>query len=218
VTTKSSDLQTERAHRALLVELRNGKLASGTFLSMPALVERLGMPMAAVREAVKRAETTALVTIMPKRGIMIMDAGPERTRECLDLRAMFDCEGARRIIAEGRHIPLDDLRDKHLRLRDAARAGVTPDLPDRAVKVDLSLHDALATGLGSTLARRLYAENRDRISVIQNTRPFLVDRIASAMDEHLRIIDTLEADDVDAAQVAIRDHLANTLRWWGIAV
>ncbi|TCD12292.1 GntR family transcriptional regulator [Oricola cellulosilytica] len=212
----TSDLLTERAYDALVARLRDGSLQSSAFMSMPMLVEQLDLPLAAVREAVKRAESGGLVTVLPKRGVMIMDAGPETTRECLDLRAIFDCEGARRLIEKGIDIPLGRLRDAHEKLREAATANLTPELPRRAMETDLSLHDALSRGLGTRLAARLYAENRNRIAIIQNTRPFLSDRIVSAMDEHLEIIAALEARDADRAAVAIRDHFHHTLRWWGV--
>ncbi|SEL60540.1 DNA-binding transcriptional regulator, GntR family [Roseovarius azorensis] len=212
------DLLTERAYQALLSRLRDGRLASGAFLSMPVLVEQLGLPIAAVRDAVKRAEAGGLLSVLPKRGIMIMDAGPETTRDCLELRAMFDCEGTRLLIERGGEIPIAALRQEHERLRDEAQAKLTADLSRRAVRTDLSLHDALATGLGSGLARRLYAENRDRIAVIQNTRPFVPDRIVPAMNEHLAIIAAIEARDTNRAFAEIRNHLRNTLRWWGVLV
>lgn len=214
--SNAGDGLTYKAHQALLARLRDGRLASGSFLSMPMLIQDLGLPMAATREAVKRAEASGLLSILPKRGITVMDAGPETTRECLELRAMFDCEGARRIIKTGADFPLAKLRAEHERLRDAAATRMTAGLPDEAIRTDLSLHDALAHGLDSALARKLYAENRDRIAVIQNTRPFLADRIASAMQEHLAIIDAIEARDVARATSEIRDHLRHTLRWWGV--
>jgi len=214
--SEKGDGLTDQAHQALLARLRKGGLASGSFLSMPMLVEELGLPMAATREAVKRAEASGLLRILPKRGITVMDAGPETTRECLELRAMFDCEGARRIIESGADFPLATLRAEHERLHDAAATTMTAGLPDVAIRTDLSLHDALARGLGSGLAQRLYAENRDRIAVIQNTRPFLADRIASAMREHLAILDAIEARDTPRAMSEIREHLRHTLRWWGV--
>ncbi len=213
----SPELMADRAYRALVMQLRDGRLASGNFLSIPMLVDQLEMPTAAVRDAVKRAETSGLFTVIPKRGVMVMDAGAQTTRECLDLRAMFDCDGARRLIQSGDDIPLQALRHAHERLRDDVADTLMPGLSARAIETDLSLHDALSAGIRSTLAARLYSENRDRIAVIQNTRPFLPDRIASAMTEHLAIISALEARDVEATVEAIRDHLDNTLRWWGVS-
>lgn len=206
----------DRAHAALLDRLRDGRLRSGTFLSMPVLVDLIGLPIAAMREAVKRAEASGLLTIVPKRGVAVMDAGPQTTRDCLELRTMFDCEGARRIIASGGAFPLAALRETHHQLLAEARADPACDLQQRAIRTDLSLHDALARGLDSPLAARLYGENRDRIAVIQNTRPFVPDRIAPAMEEHLAILDAIEARDSIRADAAIRYHLRETLRWWGV--
>lgn len=211
------DLLADQAHDALLAHLRSGRLRSGAFLSMPVLVDDLGLPIAAVREAVKRAEAAELLSVLPKRGVMVMEATPQTTRECLELRAIFDGEGARWLIAAGHGIDLPLLRARHEALRDRARTQLTPDLPPDAIVTDLSLHDALSRGLQSRLAQRLYAQNRDRIAVIQNSRPFLADRIVSAMAEHLEIIAALEARDSARCLAAIRDHLAQTLRWWGIA-
>jgi len=98
----------------------------------------------------------------------------------------------------------------------AARREMSPDLPKRAIATDLSLHDALSTGLDNPLVADVYQVNRDRIAVIQNTRPFLPDRIVSAMEEHLVIIDALERRDAEAAVAAVRLHYRTTLRWWGV--
>lgn len=205
-----------QAHHSLIAALRDGRIRSGAFLSTPMLVEMLGLPLAAVREAVKLAEAGGVVSVLPKRGVVVMDAGPEMTRECLELRAIFDSEGARRIIETGASLPLSQLRDTHEALRNEASEGITPDIQRRAILTDLSLHDALSAGIGLTLAARLYDDNRNRIAIIQNQRAFLPDRIVSAMDEHLAIIEALERRDADRAVAAIRHHLANTLRWWGV--
>jgi DNA-binding GntR family transcriptional regulator len=209
-------LLADQAYDKLIAALRAGDLASGQFVSMPALVDLIGLPLAATREAVKRAEARGLVSILPKRGVVVMDAGPRTTRDCMDLRALLDAEGARRLIARSTDLPLDELRDRHREVLDAARHALTPDLPKRALATDLSLHDALGGGLGNPFAAEAYRVNRDRIAVIQNTRPFLPDRIVSAMEEHFGIIDALERRDEAAAVAAIRAHYHTTLRWWGI--
>lgn len=211
------DLLAEIAYDALVGRLRDGALSSGAFVTVPGLVEMLGFPLAAVREAVKRADACGLLTVIPKRGVLIMDAGPETTRACMGLRAMFDAEGARRLIRSGADMPLKALRASHEDLLESACREMTPDLPRQAIEIDLSLHDAMSAGLGTWLETRLYEENRNRIAIIQNTRAFLPNRIVSAMEEHLSIIAALEARDADAAADAIRVHLQGTLQWWGVS-
>lgn len=205
-----------KAFDALVQALRDGKLRSGTYFSMPNLVDELGFPIAAIREATKRAEQQSLLKILPKRGITVMDADPEFTRHCMDLRATLDKEGARRLLAQGPMQGLEPLRDKHQDMLDRASQNMTPLLPPQAITVDLSLHDALASGLENPLLLQCYAENRNRIAVIQNARPLLQDRIVPAMQEHLSIIAALQAGDTPAAVAAIDLHLVQTLRWWGL--
>lgn len=213
---RSPDLLNEQAYQALIEKLRNGSLSSGTFLSMQMLVELLDRPIAAVRDAVKRAEASGLMEILPKKGVVVMGAGPLVTRECLELRMIFDCEGARQLIKNESAVDLHILREAHEDLLAEAIKGVTPELSKRAIKTDLMLHDALSKGIESKLTARLYEENRNRVAVIQNIRPYLSDRIISSMNEHLAIINALEQRDTNAAVEAVRNHLRHTLRWWGV--
>lgn len=209
-------LMADQAYGRLIGALRDGLLAAGQFVSMPGLVELIGLPLAATREAVKRADVNGLVSVLPKRGVLVMDASPKATRDCMDLRAVLDAEGARRLIASKAVLPLATLRDSHLALIEMAETAMTPELPARAIRTDLSLHDFLAGGLDNPLTAAAYEVNRDRIGVIQNTRPFLPDRMVPAMREHLAIIDALERRDAEEAVAAIGFHYRNTLRWWGI--
>lgn len=209
-------LMADEAHDRLIGALRDGRLASGQFVSMPGLVEILDLPLAATREAVKRADVNGLVRILPKRGVLVMEASPKITRDCIDLRSLLDAEGARRLIEVGNELPVAELRASHEELLEDAIRRMTPELPRRAILTDLSLHDALARGLANPMAAEVYAVNRDRIAVIQNTRPFLPDRIVPAMQEHLAIIGAIERRDAEEAVEMIRAHYHSTLRWWGI--
>jgi DNA-binding GntR family transcriptional regulator len=207
---------TQRACAALIAALQSGALRSGQFLSIPQLVEQMGMPIAAVRDAVKQASAMGLVETFAKRGVQVMDARPDVIRDCLNFRMMLDQEGARRLIASDRELNLANLRAAHERMRDAAGDDAGPGLPARAIATDLSLHDYMAAGLNNPLATEAYEANRIRIAIIQNVRPFLLDRIRSAMTEHLAIIDGLERRDAPATVGAIEDHCEKTLRWWGV--
>lgn len=208
----------DRAYTQLIARLWDGVLTAGQFVSMPELVDLLDMPLAATREAVKRAEARQLVSVLPKRGVRVMTAGPQATRDCLDLRAILEEEGARRLIETAAPLPLDALYASHRAVLEEARRSPHPDLRLRAVATGLSLHDALASGLDNPVAVEVYRVNRDRIAVIRNAGPFLPDRIVPAMEEHLIIIDALARRDTTAVIDAVRRHARHTLRWLGILV
>lgn len=212
---EAQTFQFQQAQAALLEALDEGRLTAGRFYTMPGLAAVLGFPLAATREAVKRAEDLSLLTILPQRGVMVMETGPEVTRACLDMRASLDAEGVRRMLAAGRP-DLGALRDSHRALLDEARADPGADLSRRALAVDLSLHDFMAGGLGNLYLQQAYAANRHRIAIIQNVRAFLPDRVIPAMEEHLAILDAIEAGDPEGAAARIAHHLGQTLRWWGV--
>jgi DNA-binding GntR family transcriptional regulator len=209
-------LLAEKAFHALKALLTTGQLRAGQFVSMPDLARIVDLPLAPVREAVKRAESAGLLNVLPKRGVAVMEATPELIREYFDLRLIFDQEGARRLVRRGDGERLTELRDIHRCLVGAARTGITPSLQREAMAVDWSLHAALSDALANDTVRAIYAQNRDRISVMQHSRPLLPDRIVPAMEEHLAIIEAILGGDEQAAAEAVRRHFSQTLRWWGI--
>ena len=213
---KDAQLLAHKAEKALWDALRTGRLRDGQFLSIAQLVEILDCPIAATREAVKQASSHGLLSTLPKRGVQVMEAKPETIRDCLDYRMVLDQEGARRRIATGAFDGLQDLRDRHVEMQVAARDDPGKDLPPRAIEVDLSLHNFLVEGLGNARLTDSYDANRMRVAIIQNARPFLQDRVASAMNEHLAIIDALESRDAEAAVAALQYHCEQTQRWWGV--
>ncbi len=207
----------DKAYDALVEALRVGQLRAGQFVSVPQLTVLLDAPTAPVRDAVKRAGEHGLLTALPKRGLQVMEAEATAIRGCLDLRRALDQEGARRRIAGKQLDGLGALREAHEGMRRAALAASSAGLPSKAIAVDLSLHDFLADGLGNSLLSAAYDVNRIRIAVIQKVRPFLQDRIVSAMDEHLAVIEAIAQGDADTAVAAIDHHYAQTLRWWGVS-
>ena len=214
---QDAQLMADKAQEALWNALRSGRLRDGQFLSMSQLVETLEFPISAIREAVKHANSLGLLITLPKRGVQIMEARPETIRECLDFRMVFDQEGARRRIISEHLSDLRGLRERHEAMRDNARSNADRSMPPMAIEVDLSLHNYLADGLENSQLAAAYSANRMRIAIIQNARPFLQDRIVSAMEEHLAIIEALEHRDAESAIRAIGYHCEQTMRWWGVA-
>jgi DNA-binding GntR family transcriptional regulator len=212
----SQDLQSEQAFTALLAALKEGRLRGSEFHTIPALAKALDFPLAATREAVKRAEKQSLLGIFPKRGVMIMETGPDTTRACMDMRATLETEGVRRLLAAA-HPDLTSLRATHEALLNEARTDPDADLSRRALATDLSLHDFMASGLDNIFLRQAYEANRNRITIIQNARAFLPDRVVPAMEEHLAIIDAIDSGSAEASAIEIERHLRQTLRWWGVS-
>lgn len=209
-------LLADQAFQAIRTLLLSGDVRAGQMVSISELVELSGYPLAPVREAVKYAETQGLVQILPKRGVLVIEPLPSVIQECFHLRYLMDQEGARTLANQADREHLRELRQAHAEIRDEAGVNVTPVLQRRAREVDRELHRVLEQALNNSLASRIYASNHDRITVLQLSRRFLSERIISAMDEHLDILDSILAGDDTRAMKAIRTHFVCTLRWWGL--
>lgn len=209
-------LLADQAFQAIKDLLLTGVVRAGKMVSMPELVERSGYPLAPVREAVKHAESVGLVQIIPQRGVQVIEPIPIIIKECFHLRYLMDQEGARILASRMDREHLRALRQAHAEVRDEAGVNLTPELQRRARAVDRELHAVLAAALNNSLAERVYASNHDRISVLQQSQRFLSERIISAMDEHLDILDPILAGDEIRAMQAVRAHFVCTLRWWGV--
>ncbi len=205
-----------QAQLSLTEALRRGDLRAGQFLSMPQLVGILGFPLAAVREAVRHAGASGWLDIIPKRGVQVLEARSDAIRDTLDARMALDQEGARRRVQGGALDGLADLRASHQALLSEAMGQGEPELSSRAIGIDLSLHDYLAEGLGNPILRAAYEANRVRMAIFQRVRPFVQERIKSAMQEHLDIITALERRDAGAAVAAVAYHCERTRHWWGV--
>ncbi|HEX7387571.1 MAG TPA: GntR family transcriptional regulator [Castellaniella sp.] len=209
-------LLADQAFLAFRELLFTGDVRAGQLVSVSELVERSGLPLAPVREAVKHAESVGLVKILPKRGVLVIEPTPETIQSCFYLRCMLDQEGARVLAARVRETDLDALREEHAAVRRQALEGITPELQRWAMAVDWKMHLTLAGALGNPLAARVYASNHDRITVLQLSRRFLPERIVPAMDEHLHIIEAIESGQEGVAMQAVRAHFGGTMRWWGV--
>ena len=213
-------LLNDQAYRALKDALVSGVMRAGEMVSLQDLVKRFGMPLAPIREAVKRAASEKFLRIVPKRGIYVMEVTPGRLLECFGLRMLIDREGARKLARRARAgVPqpaLDALLKSHQALAKRARAEVDDALALDAYQLDWQFHITLSGAIQNPLIEEIYAINREKIRLMQNTRPSLPDRVAPSLGEHIDILRAIAAGDPEAADQKVCDHYRQTLRWWGI--
>jgi len=208
-------LKSDEAFERLRTLLLDGTLRAGEFVSQQDLVVRVRMPMAPVREAVKRAASDGLVEVLPQRGVRVMEATPRRILDGFGLRLLVDREGARKHARRGLTPGLAQLKRAHEAILAECRRGLTEDAIARSYEVDWGLHAALAGAIDNALVADLYARNRERLTVLQRTRPMLPDRVVPSLTEHLAILEAIEARDPERADAAVAEHARQTLRWWG---
>lgn len=209
-------LLSDQAHLTLRQLLIAGEIRAGEFLSIADLSKRIGLPIAPIRDAIKKAEALGLLQVLPKRGIVVLSGTPKLIYDCFRLRAIIDQDGARRLARTKTRRDLHNLRARHIGVLNAARKSMSTQLQREALAVDWELHDHLSAALQNDSVTAVYEQNRDKISILQGSRAFLPDRLIPAMKEHLAIIDAIVDGNEQKAAELVNVHLEQSLRWWGI--
>ena len=184
-----------------------GSLRAGEPLSVPELARRLNVSRSPVREAVLGLVAQGLAIEQPRRGVVVA------TIEARDLVAIHEVRefleaGAARLCAKR----IDKTGVDRLRriLADQQRAVKQKDAAGY-FRTNSELHAAIAAAAGNGRLEQILRtlENQMRIAlhrVASDER-----HMRSGYDEHRRVVEAIAAADEDAADQAMRAHIANTI-------
>ena len=86
---------TERAYRALEEQIVTLKIAPGAIVSEAALSKRVGFGRTPIREAIQRLARERLVTIMPRRGLVVSEINIQTQLRLLEVRRELERLAAR---------------------------------------------------------------------------------------------------------------------------
>lgn len=112
--TDTDGLLRKVIYEKLLNDLKIGKLAPGSRVSLKNLAEELGTSKTPLREALLQLQVEGFVTVLPQRGIMINALTEEEKRDIFEVCAGLDYQAMLSVF------PL--LTEKHLHLMEAINA------------------------------------------------------------------------------------------------
>src|SRR5262245_4519225 len=194
---------TDRAYRRLRDGILRGDLPPGTVLAETELAESLGGSRTPVRQALGRLQQEGLIEVGPRRQSIVRGFTPEHRREMRLLRAALEAVAVRRACEVMELEEIDELRLLIFRQRRAAAAGEEDDFLD----LDEQLHLKIAEGAQLPILHAFLSRLRGFVRVAHIGESYTPAVLAEVVAEHERIVDALEARDVDAALVALADHL-----------
>lgn len=201
--------QRGRASDRVLSELRRmiltQELPPGSVVTEASLVGVLKCSRTPLREALQRLGHEHLVVAVPGRGVSISDLSIPQFGVILEAEQSVECSlvrlAAERIGDEG----LAEAEGLLERATAAAQAGDVPEVVD----CDYLFH----TTWGATAGNNLLLEFQSMLLRLLARYIYLgfqhPGNPEGALSDHRRVLEALKAHDPDAAEVAMRDHIAH---------
>ena len=206
-------MQRIEAYEKFKACLLTGALKPGQFVTQRELVDLVGVPLGAAREAIQRLEHECLLRVYPQRGIQIADVTVMALRDALEYRQILELHAIHHYAQHARMADMEALAQATRGVVERIHTGeVDRSVQDEGVEVDWRMHDEVVDSLGNAVVSRNYRVNAARIRLMRVTNRFDSERLSSAMSEHLDILHAAMARDVDAAVVAMRRHLEESRR------
>ena len=196
--------------------LREG-ITSGQFHPNERLVEafvatRLGVGRTAVRAALVRLDQEGLVTLEPNRGARVRLISDREAVEIEEVRATLEAMLARRAAAKATLADLRELRqmvvEMRLRVEKKDSLGYS--------ELNARFHQRIWAAADHPTTSRLVGSLKSQSIRLQYHTILRPGRTERSLREHEAIFNALKAHDPDAAEAAMREHLAEvleTLKW-----
>ncbi|MGH3004291.1 MAG: GntR family transcriptional regulator [Gaiellaceae bacterium] len=217
-TAADSRSLVDRLATAIQSRVLSGDIATGTRLRQETLAAEFGVSRTPVREALRKLQSTGLVTVEPRRGAVVRGPTAREVRDAYAVRA--ELEG---FAAEG---AVEHIRDEELvRLRDAEhllRSSIEAVIGDRRrgverhwstesewVRANTSFHQVIQQATGNrqlllTIAHLHLSFPRDLTwSALSTSSHLLEENIA----QHRRVLTAIERHDGAEARRAMTEHV-----------
>lgn len=202
-------LLTDRVYGALRDAIRSGEIPPGARLRLRDLAAQLGTSPMPVREAIGRLEQNGLVVRQPHRGAVVADLTPAELTHVYATRLLLEVEATRlgcRAVDVGGVARMRAAEDQMRAAVAAGRVGEALDL-DEALLTTLYAAGGNPVLLG--LVQDLWQRCR-AFKLLGATAADPSDSGAGAWSTQHRLLDAVEAGDVEAAVAATRESLESS--------
>lgn len=193
----------ERAYNEIKFRIITCRYKPGEVLSEAAISLELGIGRTPVHQAIHRLTMDGLVSIMPRKGVIVRPISIDEATEIIGVRLVTECYCARLAADLAEENDLRQLQE----ILDASEKVVETRNVEQMMLLDKEFHDTLAraakNSVLASLLRNLH-ERSLRFWFISLRDP---DHHRRVLAQHRAILDALKSRQPDAADAAMRDHI-----------
>ena len=191
----------EYAYVSLRGAIRNGQLTPGQRVRETEIAEWLGISRTPVREALMRLEAAGLVQSASHSGFVVNSLDNAEVRELYAMREVLEGMAARlaaQHASDAEILTLRKLLEQHAAARDDA---------ERLAGINLRIHQTIYEAAHNRFLLRALNALSDSLALLGETTYRAEGRGDSALREHGKVVDAIEARDADTAESAARKHI-----------
>jgi DNA-binding GntR family transcriptional regulator len=184
-------------------EILGQRLESGTVLNEGLIAGSLGMSKTPVRHALHALRQEGLLEAGPRRQLVVRNLSPVQRAELLSVREALERIAVSNACQHMNDDDFDHLRTLLRRQRRFAEAGEEDDFVD----CDEEMHIAISTRSGLHLVPQFLSQLRGFVRLMQLQARRDPGHLFRVLEEHVRLVDAIEARNEDEALVALGHHL-----------
>jgi DNA-binding GntR family transcriptional regulator len=209
--TKLSEIAYNRFKELLFSKMWN----PGDYISQSELVEKTGIQLSPIRDALHKLSAEGLVQIIPRKGIQITPSSIKLIREVFHLRKILEKAAVIFFIENAHDNLLSDLKVNHERvILNAKKKDPPTKMREIIIKGENGIYEYIINFMGNDLVSRIYHLNTDRIRLFRFDYDFTYTKkhVEDIIDEHIKIIDAIINRDISLATKRMDFHVSNSLK------
>jgi DNA-binding GntR family transcriptional regulator len=182
-----------------------GEWAQGSHLKDNEIAIQLGISATPVREALRKLASEGLVRTIPYRGTFVISYSAIEVEELMNVRLGLELMGLENCRPE---LVAQELDDMETVIRDFDSALARNDL-SALLEADMNFHKLVVHVGRNGVLDELYRQLTGRIQMLMAIAD-ISGRMSTGNEDHKGILHAMQACDVAAAEVALRNHLVIT--------
>jgi DNA-binding GntR family transcriptional regulator len=196
----------EKAYRELRLSVVECRVAPGQHLTEAAVARQLGVGKTPAREALRRLVLEGLARVRPRHGYIVAPITLRDVQELFDLRLLV--EPAAAAMATGNLQTVSTTNLKRLSLVGYDRGG--PGAVRKFVRSNTEFHEQIARLSGNHRVEHLVVQLLSESERLINFGALSHPQSARTVDEHVRLVEAIEAGNAPLARRIAEEHIRAT--------
>lgn len=188
-------------------EIRNlivsGELELGSSLSEARIAKDLDVSRTPVREAINRLEMEGLLHTEPQRGTYVFSLEPDELGKICDVRVCLETTALRTAFSTNKDELVERISACTNRMRAARKSGDDQEY----LREDTNFHQIILDCSDNRFLRDAYLTIATKMAALRNRLGRHPDHMAKSFDEHVRIYQALNSDDLPQALQILEYHI-----------